>query len=610
MAYQIDFTSANYARRFRKKLFLRLLLLIGLAGAAWSAYYICDVYYNEYDLNKKLENYAILAKDVEKANAEWDKAEKEFNSLLHYYRLIWASNPTNFVQSVLDAEARNSAYMLVLHANYALDKLASINPDWTNNAVSVRASIDSLENAIKQSVIKDPEAATNSIDQLYESLKVAYAEFFEGLDPRIRELYVAHGGSLNDATNYVSSIISAFGPNYRPKSWLLTTGGECKLDYDFVFDSEDKAAQAGRIESNVSNVIVSLVTVVKDKVDVSGVKLENLLGDKKLDIAVKFNLPDAKSFPAKEPMLDKTTKEIIAMRKKVQETRLPEDTKFGTGTYTAKEIMSKYLPKTKDEDFPVIDDVINVAGWFNKADEFVKKHRFPMSPDSRPSLKERWNRIGAARLPWERFRDLDNEVLASATNRLLEVATASQKYKYFFALRKQDSEKKLRPLIEAYNRSDIFNKPMIEPDLKVRVAEAAGIPSVHVKFDDEPKVGPAILSVEDEVFTFTWVRWNMTLGAGSSRDAERDGASSSASRQNQFTLEKLYDCINRLLNLGPGYVLRSVSVRFNNDGNIAGAELEGLVPVKKVEEKKPEQPKGEDTKPDDKKQKVKPKGGR
>ncbi len=53
-----------------------------------------------------------------------------------------------------------------------------------------------------------------------------------------------------------------------------------------------------------------------------------------------------------------------------------------------------------------------------------------------------------------------------------------------------------------------------------------------------------------------------------------------------LTLEKLADCVRRVLELGPGYVLDTVKVDFYEDGNVSSAVLEGLLPVKKTESTK------------------------
>jgi len=42
------------------------------------------------------------------------------------------------------------------------------------------------------------------------------------------------------------------------------------------------------------------------------------------------------------------------------------------------------------------------------------------------------------------------------------------------------------------------------------------------------------------------------------------------------------DCARRALELGPGYALESAKIDFAPDGEVAGAVLEGLLPVKNV----------------------------
>ena len=75
--------------------------------------------------------------------------------------------------------------------------------------------------------------------------------------------------------------------------WSLTTGGECRLAYRFTFDFGDKAEQTKGLEELLINAVTSVVRVVDNKVEVSGVKHENLLNLNALDIVLKFSSPTA-----------------------------------------------------------------------------------------------------------------------------------------------------------------------------------------------------------------------------------------------------------------------------------------------------------------------------
>lgn len=481
MAYQIDFTAANYANRSRRKIFLRLMLLSAVAGAAWGVQYVYTTY-NQPTLNMKLAEYEAVALPIEKMNAAWDEAVKEYNAIVRYYRFLWAANPTNF-------------------------------------------------------------------------------------------LTAAAGG---DAVR--------LGRNFRPVRWMMKTGGECRLDWLYVFDQGDKAQQALGLEDRVVNAITSAVTVVDGKVDVKGVQHENLLRVNDFNVSVRFSLPDVRAFPAKEKALADCVGRITAMRGKVQGAKIAKaDIKISAST--AREIMMKYLETGKDKPgFPEIGTVIDVAGWLDRADKFIAKNRIP-DDSARVRLKGIWDNVGNARFPWQRFRQLDNEELTAHTRALMSVSDGVKRFKGFLEKRHADCLRKLEPLVEAYERNDVFNKPLIESDLNDRAAKAAGITGARISFKDEGGIEPAVLVKDDEKFIFTWVRWTFAVGGETDRNKVNRNTEADAD-EDPLTLAKVTDCVKRALELGPGYVLESLTVNFTADGNVAGAVIEGLLPVKTVESKK------------------------
>lgn len=479
MAYQIDFTASNYASRARRKAFLRLLLLAAIAGAAYGVY---DVYttYNQPTLNMKLAEYEAVAGPIEDMNAAWDRAEKEFNAITRYYRLVWAANPTNCL-----------------------------------NAMS----------------------STNA--------------------PHL-------------------------GRGFQPRSWKLKTGGACTFDYRYSFGPGDKAEQAKALEATLVHAVTSSFEVVDGKVDVKGVRHENLLDVDALDISVGFSLRDVKPFPAKERALNNCVAEIAAMRKKVQDAKIVEGGDF-KGVRTANGIMMAYLSIGKGKPgFPDLAKAIDIFGWFNRADQFIRKNKIPGNDDERRRLKEVWNAVGNARYPWQRFRALDNDELVARTKELGKVADGVKRFKTFLEQRHADCVKKLEPFIEAYVHSDVFNKPFIESDLKDRAAKAAGISRAAITFNDEPGVEPAILVKDNEKFTITWIRWTLSFGTGTGDRAAKTQTDGGADDE-PVTLARVADCAKRVLELGPGYVLNSVTVAFGDAGTVSGAVLDGLLPVKRIE---------------------------
>jgi len=490
MAYQIDFTASNYVLRSRRKTALRIVLAAAIVAVAWGVH-DCYETYNRPTLNMRLADYEAVARPIEEMSAAWDGAAKEYNAMVRYYRLLWATNPTNFLSAMVSANA-----------------------------------------------------------------------------PRL-------------------------DPGFRPTSWSLVTGGDCTLAYVYAFGPGDKAEQAKGLENQVVNLVTSVVEVVGGRVDVQGVQHENLLNVDGFNVAARFALPNARTFPAKESSLAGCVAEIGAMRRKVRELRLKNTGKGNGATPQIRvdEIMMKYLPMGKGKPgFPDMKGVIDVAGWFRQADWFVNKHRIPVDGKTRQELRETWNRIGEARFPWERYRALDNEELVFTTKSLGTVADGVRRFKGFLEMRHADCLRKLEPFVNAYLRNDVFNNPFVEADLKNRVAGNAGIASATVSFKDEAGAEPVLLEKEDERFTFTWVRWTLSLGAGAAGERER-AQQGKGDVAEPIMPAMLADCARRVLELGPGYALDRVRVDFGADGTVSGAVLEGLLPVKKVE--KIESPKKE-----------------
>ena len=397
-------------------------------------------------------------------------------------------------------------------------------------------------------------------------------------------------------TNFLTAMASSNALRFRTglssRNLMLTTGGDCRLDLHYAFSPGDKAEQVKDLEREIAQSVTSLVQVVGGKVDVQGVRHENLLDVESLDISVKFALPDVRSFPAKEKTLADCVNEIAAMRKKVQETRFADKNDAKGVAPTAQAIMMAYLPSQfgKDKetgkakpDFPELTSVLNVSGWFGRADQFIQRNKIPGDEAERKRLKEAWNGVGEARWPWDRFRVLDNEELVNRTKTLVTVSDGVKRFKGFLEKRHADNLKKLEPFVEAYDLEDIGNKPLVESDLKKRVAAAAGISTAGVSFKNEANVEPAVLKKDDEKFAFTWVRWTLSIGSGAGRDGARGETQSEAASEDPIALDKLADCARRVLTLGPGYVLDTVKVSFGEGGAVAGAVLEGLLPVKKVE---------------------------
>jgi len=387
-------------------------------------------------------------------------------------------------------------------------------------------------------------------------------------------------------TNFLDRMVASdapgFGRRLQPVNWSLKTGGECVLSYRFTFDPGDKFEQAKGLEDRIVGTVTSVVAVVDGRVEVAGVRHEDLLDVGGFDVTVRFRLPDARAFPSKEPSLAGCVKEIEAFRKKVQEeAKLKKESDAKGVPNTASAVMIAYLSKNFEKgkpDFPAMKNVIDVSGWLASADRFIARYRIPVDEAEQRKLKGLWNAVGEARLPWERFRYLDNEDLVRRTKALSSVADGVRRFKEFLEPRRAFCRKMLDPFVECYDRNRVFNEPVISDDLVVRLAKVAGVSCVQVAFRDEAGAEPAVLDMKDERFVFTWVRWTLTVGGGAGRDGARPEAAE------PLPLEKLADYLRRLLGYGPGYALDTVKIDLAADGkSVSGAVMEGLLPVKKVE---------------------------
>lgn len=424
------------------------------------------------------------------------------------------------------------------------------------------------------------EAAALPVEEMNAAWDVASKEY-NALLRYYRFLWASN------PTNFLGVMASSSAPRlkhgFQPLRWTLKTGGECRLDYHYAFAPGDKAAQTEGLESDLVRAVTSIVKVVDGKVDVQGVLHENLLRVDGFNVSVVFSLPDVKVFPAKERTLTDCVAEIDAFRTKVQNAKIAESGDVRSTPATANAMMAAYLQTGKEKPgFPFFADVINVAGWFDRADRFIAKNRVPDDP-SRRACREAWDKIGDARFPWQRYRTLDNDELVRRTKELGGVSDGVKRFKGFLDKQQADCRKKLEPFVNAYERGNVFNEPLIEADLRDRVARASGIPNGQVTFKDVSGAVPAVLETDDEKFTFTWVQWTLTLG-GSGRPAE--GQELAAREQEPITLAQLTDCVTRALTLGPGYVLASMKIDFAAGGTVAGAVLEGVLPVKTVELKR------------------------
>lgn len=480
MAYQIDFTCVNYKRRTIRKRLLRGLFVAMVLSVAYAIY---DIYktYNEPTLDMCLNELEAVAKPIEEINASWDVALEKYNSLIGYYRLLWAEIPTNILNAAKSA-------------------------GWPSLPSS-----------------------------------------------------------------------------YHPLKWRFTTGGKCTLDYRYVFSSGDKAEQSKAISSVMLNAVTSNVHGIEGKVDISGIQSENLLNVDGLNLTVTFNLAGVKTFPSKEAVLSECVKEIESLRTKIHKTKMVSKSFADGRPITVRDLFMKYLAVGKDKsDFPDWKKAISVEGWLDSADRFIVKNRIPGDERERKLLKEAWNKIGNARLPWERYRELDNLALAEQIKELGVIADGVKGFRAFLVKHREDCRKKLGSFVESYDRSDIFNKPIVENDLRDRVALTTGLEGINITFKDEPEKERIVFVKEEETFTFSWVRWRVFAGE-KRNERDNSGREQASGPEEIVTLEKIASFAEKTLQLGPGYALESIDIDFDHKGAVEKFVMTGLLPVKKIE---------------------------
>jgi len=434
------------------------------------------------------------------------------------------------------------------------------------------------------------EAVTRPIEEMDAAWSEAEKEYFV-MDRYVRLVWVD-----NHPTNFLNAMALPDsrrpGKGFRPLRWVLNTGGECRLDGVYVFRPGDKAAQATNIAAEVSCTITSAVDVVGNKVDLQGIKKEHLVWVDELDISARFFLADSMKFPAKEKSLSDCVGEIKKLREKVQTAKISKDEGPAAPPNTAQSLMTKYVDlqlKVDKRKLPDYKVAINIPGWFDAVDKVLENDAMAAGktlPDSdvkrRRGLRAVWDKVGDARLPWQRFRELDNSYLKSRTIALSEVSDGVKRFKTFLDKRREDCKRRLEPLIEAYDRKDVFNEPLVVADLHDRVAAAAGITRAKATFRELEPCEPSVLVKDGDRFEFTWVRWTLYLGARVERDVDKMRSDAGNPSQERLSLAKVADCARRALELGPGYALESAKIDFAPDGEVAGAVLEGLLPVKNV----------------------------
>jgi len=377
------------------------------------------------------------------------------------------------------------------------------------------------------------------------------------------------------------------GPSFHPRQWTLVTGGECRLDYVCTFDDAvgmDKRVRVNSIAPELVGMVTACVKTVVGEVAVKNVCYTNLLNMTRQEPYVTFTLADAKKFPDTNKSLAEHVGEIQAMRKKILTSKFAETDGSKAKQnlpVTAQELMTQYVLGIKDlSDLPPCTNVINVAGWLSRVDRIASPtNSMKGTETTRRALKARWNRIGKAQLPWQRFRVLDNDDIVSRTRKLKKALGSVSELAGLLESRHEDIVRKLKPLVEAYSRNDVFDYPYIGNDLTNNVTRSVGVEPVAVWFAEEPEKNPPQLVLNDERFVFKSVRWKLLLGADSMPDGDRVMR---VERARPITLADVSACAERAVRLGPGYMIDKVVIRFDDEGQVAWAVLEGLLPVKEV----------------------------
>lgn len=422
------------------------------------------------------------------------------------------------------------------------------------------------------------QAAALPIEKLSADWDAALARY-NGMLPYYRLKWTTN---ITDLARSVMETSKKLPPSFHLTGWSLKTGGECSISYKYVFDAAGKAQQAVA----ASNAMAQAVSTIRgiEAVKVSDIPTENLLNVSEVNVSVGFKTPAPKAFPKKDAAFDAGFKMIQNRRQKIHKAKIgaEKDTKNGKDVLG---LMQSYRTRIKEKKDAFKEDekkALDVKGFMDAVDHLAGPALKSPLKSSAKNEREMWESVGAARLPtWcglfgfdARDPELDTPDLALELAEIKKVKDGVQPVKQWIELYMADSAKKLEPFKESYERREIYNQNIVQSDLIVRAAGGDG--RFSSSFSQQPS-GKVDYATKDEIFTFSWVPWTVSVHSAAKRETAADEAADASAEP--ITLEAVLKYATVVSELGPGYAISALRVNFRGN-EVESATYEGLLPVR------------------------------
>lgn len=426
--------------------------------------------------------------------------------------------------------------------------------------------------------LNDYQAAALPIEKLsadWDSASVRY----NGMMPYYR---LKWSEDVVDLAKAVLAANKGLPTSFHLTGWSLKTCGACSLSYKYVFDAAGKSQQAVA----ASNAMAQAVSTIQgiEAVKISDIPTENLLNVSEVNIAVTFKTPEPRAFPKKESAFDAGLKMIQNRRQKLHKAKVgtEKDTKNGKDVLGMMQSYRTRIKEKKDEFKADEKKVLDVKGFMDAVDHFAGPALKSPLKSSAKNEREEWESVGAARLPpWCglfgfdcRDPELDAPDLPLELVEIKKVRDGIQPIKQWLEMYLADSDEKLKPFKEAYERREIYNQNIVQNDLIVR---AAGGDSRFATSSLKQPSGKVDYATKDEVFTFSWVPWTVSIRNEAKRETSA-GEPVEVSVE-PITLDAVLKYATVVSELGPGYAIGALRVNFR-EGEVETATYEGLLPVR------------------------------
>lgn len=422
------------------------------------------------------------------------------------------------------------------------------------------------------------QAAAMPIEKLSADWDAAMVRY-NGMLPYYR---LKWSEDITDLARAVMEASKKLPPSFHLTGWSLKTGGACSISYKYVFDAAGKAQQAVAASNAMAQAMSTISGI--EAVKVSDIPTENLLNVSEVNVSVGFKTPGLKALPRKDAAFDAGFKMIQNRRQKIHKAKIGEakDTKNGKDVLG---LMQSYRTRIKEKKDAFKEDeqkVLDVKGFMDAVDHIAGPELKSPLKSSAKNEREVWESVGAARLPpWcglfgfdARDPELDTPDLALELAEIKKIKDGVLPIKQWIELYMKDSDRKLEPFKESYERREIYNQRIIQSDLIVRAAGGDG--RFTSSFSQQPS-GKVDYATKDEVFTFSWVPWTVSIRNAVKRETS-EGESTDASVE-PITLETVLKYATVVSELGPGYAISALRVNFRGN-EVESATCEGLLPVR------------------------------